>query len=210
MAEPTLLRAFRFQVKLRKSAGGGASTGASAGASIGVSASLSASASLGAGGASIGASASASISAGVSVGASLSLGGGDQLGDGAFQECSGLEVEMDVQEYLEGGSNDRVIKRVGRAKYQPIILKRGMFYGGGAVNRDLWQWLQGIVAGVRPVPRYDGVIEVMGAADDVVARWEFDRGLPAKIRGPELNAKTGEIAIEELHIAHEGLRLAAP
>jgi hypothetical protein len=28
-----------------------------------------------------------------------------------------------------------------------------------------------------------------------------------KIRGPELNAKTGEVAIEELHIAHEGLRL---
>jgi len=47
----------------------------------------------------------------------------------------------------------------------------------------------------------------MGVADDVVARWQFDRGLPAKIRGPELNGKTGEIAIEELHIAHEGLRL---
>ena len=36
----------------------------------------------------------------------------------------------------------------------------------------------------------------------------FDRGLPAKISGPQLNAKSGEIAIEELHIAHEGLRLA--
>jgi hypothetical protein len=34
--------------------------------------------------------------------------------------------------------------------------------------------------------------------------------LPAKIRGPQLNAKTGEIAIEELTIAHEGLRLGAP
>ena len=28
--------------------------------------------------------------------------------------------------------------------------------------------------------------------------------------GPALNAKTGEIAIEELHILHEGLRLARP
>lgn len=207
MADPTLLRAFRFQVKLRKS-GGAASAGLSAGASIGVSASFSASASVGAGGASAGVSASASASVGIS--ASASIGGGSQLGDGAFQECSGLEVDMDVQEYLEGGANDRVVKRVGRAKYQPIILKRGMFYGGGAVNRDLWMWIQSIVSGVRPVPRYDGVVEVMGTTTDVVARWEFDRGLPMKIRGPELNAKTGEIAIEELHIAHEGLRLAAP
>jgi len=47
----------------------------------------------------------------------------------------------------------------------------------------------------------------MSADKTVRATWMFDRGLPAKIRGPELNAKTGEIAIEELTIAHEGLRL---
>ena len=41
-------------------------------------------------------------------------GGGLTLGDGGFQECSGLEVEMDVQEYLEGGNNDGVIRRAGR------------------------------------------------------------------------------------------------
>lgn len=133
---------------------------------------------------------------------------GTALADGAFQECTGLEVEMDVQEYLEGGRNDGVIKRVGRAKYSPIILKRGMFYGnGGATNRDLWNWIQGVVGGARPVARYDGVIEVMSSGMNVSATWVFDRGLPMKIHGPELNAKTGEVAMEELHIAHEGLRL---
>lgn len=133
---------------------------------------------------------------------------GTALADGAFQECSGLEVEMDVQEYQEGGRNDAVIRRVGRAKYSPIILKRGMFYGdGGKANRDLWIWIQGVVAGERPVPRYDGIIEVMSSGMNVSATWVFDRGVPLKIHGPELNARTGEVAIEELHIAHEGLRL---
>jgi phage tail-like protein len=133
---------------------------------------------------------------------------GTALGDGAFQECSGLEIEMDVQNYQEGGRNDGVIQRVGRAKYQNIVLKRGMFYGAsGKVNADLWNWMQGVVSGVRPVARYDGVIEVMSVGFKVAATWVFDRGLPARIRGPEMNAKTGEIAIEELHIAHEGLRL---
>ena len=79
----------------------------------------------------------------------------------------------------------------------------------GGVNRDLWDWLQGVVSGRRPVRRYDGIIEVMSVGEEVVATWTFDRGLPARIRGPELNAKTGEIAIEELHIAHEGLRLVS-
>jgi len=135
-------------------------------------------------------------------------GGGTALADGAFQECSGLEIDMDIQEYYEGGRNDGVVRRVGRAKYVPIILKRGMLYGdSGNVNRELWNWLQGVASGVRPVQRYDGRIKVMSVGDNVAATWTFDRGLPAKIRGPELNAKTGEVAIEELHIAHEGLRL---
>ncbi|MEQ1545837.1 phage tail protein [Methyloglobulus sp.] len=133
---------------------------------------------------------------------------GTSLGDGGFQECSGLEVEMDIQDYQEGGRNDGVIRRAGRAKYSPLILKRGMFFGAGSeVNRELWEWIQSVVAGIRPISRYDGIIQVMDVGENIVATWVFDRGLPAKIRGPELNAKTGEIAIEELHIAHEGLRL---
>lgn len=138
---------------------------------------------------------------------------GTLLGDGAFQECSGLAVEMDVQEYLEGGRNDGVIRRVGRAKYQNIVLKRGMFYDKGAADSSLWDWLQSIVSGRRPVVRYDGIVEVLSGAagsDKVVATWVFERGLPAKIAGPTLNAQTGEVAIEELTIAHEGLRLVSP
>lgn len=133
--------------------------------------------------------------------------------DGGFQEVTGLEIELDVQEYQEGGRNDGTIRRVGRAKYQPIVLKRGMFYGdSGTVNSGLWQWLQSIASGARPVPRCNGVIQVMRettAASEVAAMWTFDRGLPVRVRGPQLNAKTGEIAIEELHIAHEGMRLSA-
>lgn len=163
----TLLRAFRFRVKLRKSPaaeeGGPAQTDVPTGAA---------------------------------------------LGDGAFQECSGLEIQMDVQNYEEGGRNDGVIQRVGRGKYQNLVLKRGMFYGSsGSVNTDLWKWMQDVVGGVRPVARYDGIVEVMSVGEQVSATWVFERGLPARIRGPELNARTGEIAIEEMHIAHEGLRL---
>jgi len=134
------------------------------------------------------------------------------LTDGGFQEVSGLEIELDVQEYLEGGRNDGTVRRVGRAKYQPIVLKRGMFYGeSGIANRTLWVWLQSIAAGARPIPRCNGVVEVMRVSTDaseVAAVWTFDRGVPLRVRGPQLNAKTGEIAIEELHIAHEGLRLS--
>ena len=32
-----------------------------------------------------------------------------------------------MREYLEGGRNDGVVRRVGRVKLVPIVLKRGMF-----------------------------------------------------------------------------------
>ena len=136
--------------------------------------------------------------------------GPDLLGSGAFQDCTGLEIEMDVQEFVEGGRNNGTVRRVGRAKFVPLVLKRGMFFGSdheGQADPRLWHWLQRIVNGERPVPRFDGVVSLMGADGTVRATWIFERGLPAKIRGPELNAKTGEVAIEELTVAHEGLRL---
>ena len=68
-------------------------------------------------------------------------------------------------------------------------------------------WLKIVVAVKRPVTRYDGIIEVQDRSGATVATWVFERGLPAKITGPQLNGKTGDIAIEEIHIAHEGLRL---
>jgi phage tail-like protein len=225
------MRSFRFRVSLLRSpeagaansgaapvASGGFSAGASASLSLSASASFGASASggLSAGAiaglsASAGLSAGASLSAGIGTSASLSLGagGGDgmHLGDGGFAECTGLEVEMDVQELLEGGRNDGVIRRVGRGKYQNIVLKRGMLFApGDTANDELWRWLQDVLAGVRPVARHDGIVEVLDV-DDVVASWAFRRGLPQKISGPQLNARTGEVAIEELHIAHEGLTL---
>lgn len=134
----------------------------------------------------------------------------DQLGNGAFQECSGLDLEAEPQDYTEGARNDGLIRRVGRVKLVPVVLKRGMFLASprGYADTALWDWLRGMVEGQLPLPRYDGHVEVFDPTRRrIVAQWSFDRGLPSKLAGASLNAKTGEIAIEELHILHEGLRL---
>jgi phage tail-like protein len=133
--------------------------------------------------------------------------------EGGFAECSGLELEADVREYLEGGRNDGVVRRVGRVKLSPIVLKRGMFSAkrDSPAETDLWDWLTRMVSGVLPVARYDGRIQILGPRGlTALATWTFDRGLPQKVTGPTLNARTGEIAVEELHIVHEGLRLEVP
>jgi phage tail-like protein len=106
--------------------------------------------------------------------------GSDVLGKGGFQECSGLEIEMDIQEYQEGGRNNGVIRRAGRAKFPPLVLKRGMFVdpqgGAGAspapdkkANVELWRWMQGVINGERPIARYDGLIYVKSADNSIRA-----------------------------------------
>jgi phage tail-like protein len=136
---------------------------------------------------------------------------GQMLGDGGFQECSGLDLEMEVQESREGGRNYGLVQHIGRARHTPIVLKRGMFYGeGGQVNGEIWRWIRRILTNEGPPVRYDGTVEVRGEGDAVVARWQFVRGLPARVQGPQLNGKTGDIAIEELPIAHEGLSFGGP
>jgi phage tail-like protein len=140
------------------------------------------------------------------------------LGTGGFAECSGLQLEADIKEYLEGGRNDGVVRRVGRVKLVPLVLKRGMFspQRGSPADAALWDWIMAVVEGRRPVPRYDGYVDVHRPAATLpgsaraVARWQFERGLPLKVTGPSLNARTGEIAVEELHVAHEGLRMERP
>ena len=131
------------------------------------------------------------------------------LGTGGFSECSGLTLEADVKEYLEGGFNCGVVRRVGRVKLEPIVLKRGMFLKDDeSTDSTLWDWLSATVYGLLPIPRYDGQITVLDpSGKNDTATWCFDRGLPIKVVRPTLNAKTGQVAIEELHIAHEGLRL---
>lgn len=143
-----------------------------------------------------------------------------QLGVGAFSECSGLELSADVLDHLEGGRNDGVVRRVGRVKLVPLVLKRGMFIPGparagtassGTADAALWNWLTGMVSGVLPIPRYNGLIQVWSPdGRHEVASWTFWQGLPSKVSGPTLNAMTGEVAIEEIHIVHEGLRFGRP
>lgn len=145
---------------------------------------------------------------GVTLTASSPSAGGAGLGDGAFAECSGLQLEADVREYLEGGRNDGVIRRVGRVKLVPLVLKRGMFSTSRTepANTELWDWLTAMVSGTA-VRRYNGQITLLSPDRSTVhATWSFEDGLPLKVVGPTLNARTGDIAVEELQIAHQGLR----
>lgn len=129
---------------------------------------------------------------------------GNALVNAAFAECDGLEMNMEVKTIREGGSNDRQIRLNGPVAYGTLTLKRGM-----TENFELWKWFKDSVDD----PRLRADAEVVLLASDGSserARFVLSRCVPIKLKAPALNAKDGQIAVEELQVAYETLKFKEP
>jgi phage tail-like protein len=118
---------------------------------------------------------------------------------GGFKEVSGLEVEIEVQDYREGGVNGFIHKRAGPARYASnLVLKRGM-----TDNKVLWNWYWDVTQGT--IQRKNVSILLMDEGGQEQVRWNFEQAYPVKWTGPGLKAAANEVAIESLELAHKGL-----
>jgi phage tail-like protein len=122
---------------------------------------------------------------------------------GAFAECSGLEATMEPKVIKAGGMNYGAAQRVGQVSFATVILKRGM-----TSTRHLWEWFSTLATGGY-AHRMDVEIDVQDAAGKTVLKWGLQSCMPVKFKAADLNAKGSEIAIEELHLVHEGLTLVS-
>jgi phage tail-like protein len=118
-----------------------------------------------------------------------------------FSEVAGLEASVDVKAYPEGGYVVRQLP--GRSTFTNLVLKRGF-----SADLSFWSWFTDVASGTRPVRRRGVMVELM--SNDyatVVGRWTVDRALPVRMKLSDLNARSSELAIEELHLAHEGITI---
>ena len=118
---------------------------------------------------------------------------------GSFSECTGLQVETELESYTEGGMNDYVHQFAGRSKYPPLVLKHGITLIDG-----LWAWHQEIVAD-RRIIRKNGTIYLLNEMRIPTAWWNFEGAFPYKWTGPELRASATEVAFESVELVHKGL-----
>ena len=131
------------------------------------------------------------------------------LCQGSFSEIFGLEANMTPKTYQEGGRNWGEVQLCGHTTFPPVILRRGI-----TTVEDLWSWLEVTSRGANYGLRYNGVIDVFHPArelgDAPILRWHLSKALPTRFKGPDLSATASQVAIEELHLVHEGLRLERP
>ena len=141
---------------------------------------------------------------------------------GAFSEISGIEASMEHKVVREGGRNYGTRMLVGQVNFGTVILKRGV-----ARSQALWRWWAKFAGADTmndgwPTPEnrcdvFIGLLASLGEKTDsaegetgrkVAMGWKLQNAMPVKFRVGDLNAKGSDVAIEELHLVHEGLHVA--
>jgi phage tail-like protein len=123
--------------------------------------------------------------------------------EGFFTEVDGLGSETEVTEHLVmGPKGQQVVKKVaGRLKWEDVTLKRGI-----TSNMDIWDWRSEVESGHLEQARRNGSIIMYDQTGQEVARWNFEKGWPSKVTGPQPKADSGDIGLEELTIVHEYIK----
>jgi phage tail-like protein len=132
----------------------------------------------------------------------VTLTGGPSVVAG-FSEVDGLEATIEPKTIREGGRNTGPVHLLGPTSYGQLTLKRGM-----TTNFALWQWFTHVTS-----PGFRGAraqLEIVLLGEDGTtenARFLLDGCLPVRLKAPGLNAREGNVAIEEMAIVYESLRL---
>jgi phage tail-like protein len=120
--------------------------------------------------------------------------------EAVFTEVSGLQSEITVTEYEEGGNNGFVHRLPGRAKVGNVTLKRGL-----ARSNEFLKWHMEIASG--DISRRNVTVLMYDPAGKEVMRWNFINAYPVKWVGPQFEADKTAAAVETLELSHEGMTL---
>ncbi len=120
-----------------------------------------------------------------------------------FTEISGLQIEIETLEVLEGGRNEWTHKLPGRTKVGNITLKRGVVSLDEDGNKGLVAWLEKTMQG--KIERQQLSVIMYDLVGKPVRRWDFTKAIPVKWTGPQFQATGNTAAIETFEFAHLGL-----
>jgi len=138
----------------------------------------------------------------------------------SFSECQGLGVKIKYERQPEGGVNDQQRILLGQPEFSDVTLKRG-------VSDDLvfLDWLSKILPGLidrsldNRLPRDQAInqeskvlrrninILVFNQAGETMQCWTLIGAVPVGWKAPSLQANSNTVAIEELTLAYEGMKV---
>ncbi len=122
----------------------------------------------------------------------------DGLATASFASCSGLGWRVRAERFHEGGRNDCDVALIAHARYEPVVLRRGLAPSDGA----LAAWLRAQMDPSKPLePR---TVSIVLAGDDgtELARFTLHDAWCSAYRGPHLDAGQAALSIEEIELTY--------
>ncbi|GMQ48614.1 phage tail protein [Vibrio sp. 10N] len=119
--------------------------------------------------------------------------------DSAFQEVSGIETQVETEEYREGGNN--LTYHLPKAiKSSNLTLKRGIADSSSA----LIQWCQEILDAQlsSAITTKTVSVRLLDETGSPCRVWELYNAYPVKWRVEGFNSTKNEVAIEEIEICY--------
>jgi phage tail-like protein len=117
--------------------------------------------------------------------------------EGSFQEVSGLNFKFGVKDVEEGGENRFVHKFPIPAKYDNLVLKRGMLLGSPLIN-----WARACIEQFTFVPTIV-MVYLMDETSVPISAWMFVNAYPIGIKYSDLKAQENSIVVETLELCYD-------
>lgn len=133
----------------------------------------------------------------------------DGLRMGSFNQVTGLGASIEPAQITEGGQNEFVHQRPSGIKWNNIVLHRGV-----TDSEAMYRWFkkssgESFSGNGNQIEFSTCVILALEPDGSISREWEVYEAFPVRWTGPSLNADSSDVAIEELEIAHHGLRTSS-
>jgi phage tail-like protein len=121
----------------------------------------------------------------------------DSANDFRFQEVSGLEVEMEMESFVEGGQNRFTWQLPKRTRYSDLTLKRGMLIGSGIV-----EWCRNALENFIFDPA-NIHISLLNEQHVPLHSWYVVNAIPKKWSVSGFNAQENSIVVESITLGYQ-------
>ena len=123
----------------------------------------------------------------------------DMLVVGGFTQVQGLESQIELEEYTEGGVYGYTHKFPKRVNSPNLVLTKGL-----TAFPTLWNWYESAMEGT--IKRKNGTIMLLDHKRLPVMWWNFTNAYPVSWSGPQFDSTNdGQVAVESIELIHQGI-----
>ena len=116
--------------------------------------------------------------------------------DYSFQSVSGLSVDIETEEFAEGGENRFKHKLPVKTKFPNLVLKRGML-----LDSELIEWCKNAIENFIFEPA-DITVDLLDEEHNPLTTWNIVNAYPVKWSVEDFNAEESKLAIESIELVY--------